>query len=105
MFGFRELNELRKPSSENPEILRFFKYMKAAKDGQDNQECELIFSSCVSQRSPDDSVPMMTTYNEINKLVQARNAKKLEESSVSSTAAAAISAINESEQTSVPTLK
>ncbi|XP_025423208.1 uncharacterized protein LOC112692684 [Sipha flava] len=101
----RELNELRKPSSENPEILRFFKYMKAAKDGQDNQECELIFSSCVSQRSPDDSVPMMTTYNEINKLVQARNAKKLEESSVSSTAAAAISAINESEQTSVPTLK
>lgn len=55
--------------------------MKAAKDGQDNQECELIFSACVSQRSPDDSVPMMTTYNEINKLVQARNAKKLLESS------------------------
>ncbi|XP_022178625.1 uncharacterized protein LOC111039416 [Myzus persicae] len=77
----RELNELRKPSSENPEILRFFKYMKAAKDGQDNKDCEMIFSSCVSQRSPDDSVPMMTTYNEINKLVQARNAKKLAESS------------------------
>ncbi|XP_026814252.1 uncharacterized protein LOC113554558 [Rhopalosiphum maidis] len=77
----RELNELRKPSSENPEILRFFKYMKAAKDGQDNKNCEMIFSSCVSQRSPDDSVPMMTTYNEINKLVQARNAKRLAESS------------------------
>ncbi|KAL4149253.1 hypothetical protein QTP88_003234 [Uroleucon formosanum] len=77
----RELNELRKPSSENPEILRFFKYMKAAKDGQDNKDCDMIFSSCVSQRSPDDSVPMMTTYNEINKLVQARNAKKLAESS------------------------
>jgi len=81
MFGSRELNELRKPSSENPEILRFFKYMKAAKDGQDNKNCEIIFSSCVSQRSPDDSVPMMTTYNEINKLVQARNAKRLTESS------------------------
>lgn len=78
---FRELNELRKPSSENPEILRFFKYMKAAKDGQDNQECEVIYSACVTQRSPDDSVPMMTTYNEINKLVQARNAKKLVEPS------------------------
>lgn len=51
--------------------------MKAAKDGQDNQECEMVFSACVSQRSPDDSVPMMTTYNEINKLVQARNAKRL----------------------------
>jgi len=81
MLGSRELNELRKPSSENPEILRFFKYMKAAKDGQDNKNCEMIFSSCVSQRSPDDSVPMMTTYNEINKLVQARNAKRLTESS------------------------
>lgn len=103
MLDFRELNELRKPSSENPEILRFFKYMKAAKDGQDNQQCELVFSSCVSQRSPDDSVPMMTTYNEINKLVQARNAKKLEESS--STAAAAISVIDKSEQTSAITSK
>lgn len=76
--GSRELNELRRPSSENPEILRFFKYMKAAKDGQDNQQCEMLFSSCASQRSPDDSVPMMTTYNEINKLVLARNAKTLE---------------------------
>lgn len=72
------MNELRKPSSENPEILRFFKYMKAAKDGQDNQVCEMVFSGCVSPRSPDDSVPMMTTFNEINKLVQARHAKKTE---------------------------
>lgn len=55
--------------------------MKAAKDGQDNQECEVIYSACVSQRSPDDSVPMMTTYNEINKLVQARNAKIMKEPS------------------------
>ncbi|VVC33465.1 Protein of unknown function DM4/12,Protein of unknown function DUF1676 [Cinara cedri] len=81
----RELNELRKPSSENPEILRFFKYMKAAKDGQDNQECEMVFSACVSQRSPDDSVPMVTTYNEINKLVHARNAKRLLQSEVEET--------------------
>ncbi|XP_050437096.1 uncharacterized protein LOC126843549 [Adelges cooleyi] len=73
----RELNELRKPSSENPEILRFFKYMKAAKDGQDGQNCEIVFSNCASQRSPDESVPMMTTYNEINKLVQARHAKQM----------------------------
>lgn len=77
---FRELNELRRPSSENPEILRFFKYMKAAKDGQDNQQCEMLFSMCSSQRSPDDSVPMMTTYNEINKLVLARNAKQISDS-------------------------
>lgn len=97
MYRSRELNELRRPSSENPEILRFFKYMKAAKDGQDNHECELVYSSCQSQRSPDDSVPMMTTYNEINKLVQARNAKKL-----AGPSAAAAAADEKSELQSVP---
>lgn len=55
--------------------------MKAAKDGQDNQECDYVFPACVSPRSPDDSVPMMTTFNEINKLVQARHAKQVEKSS------------------------
>ncbi|XKL63305.1 hypothetical protein PGB90_005669 [Kerria lacca] len=69
----RELNELRKPSSDNPEILRFFKYMKAAKDGQDGQECDVIYSECTTTRANSESAPMVSTYNEINKLVQARN--------------------------------
>ena len=37
---FSELNELRKPTSDNPDILRFFKYMRAAKDGQDGLDCK-----------------------------------------------------------------
>lgn len=69
---YRELNELRKPSSDNPEILRFFKYMKAAKDGQDGQECDVVYSECSTTRSNNDSAPMVSTFNEINKLVQAR---------------------------------
>lgn len=67
----RELNELRKPSSDNPDILRFFRYMKAAKDGQDGEEC-LAHGGCPSLTSNQQSPALLTTYNEINKLVQAR---------------------------------
>ncbi|VVC93257.1 unnamed protein product [Leptidea sinapis] len=35
----RELNELRRPVSDNPEILRFFRYMRAARRGQENADC------------------------------------------------------------------
>ncbi|XP_045474144.1 uncharacterized protein LOC123680343 isoform X1 [Harmonia axyridis] len=70
----RELNELRKPSSDNPEILRFFRYMKAAKDGQDGEEC-LAHGGCPSLVSNQASPAILTTFNDINKLVQARNLK------------------------------
>jgi hypothetical protein len=70
---FRELNELRKPSTDNPEILRFFRYMKAAKDGQDGVDCIQMHPGC-SPSSAHSTVhpPMVKTYHDINKLVQAR---------------------------------
>ncbi|XP_063919319.1 uncharacterized protein LOC135134547 isoform X2 [Zophobas morio] len=67
----RELNELRKPASDNPDILRFFRYMKAAKDGQDGAECQ-AHGGCPSLNTIQASPAILTTYNEINKLVQAR---------------------------------
>ncbi|KRT84298.1 hypothetical protein AMK59_2386 [Oryctes borbonicus] len=67
----RELNELRKPVSDNPEILRFFKYMKAAKDGQDGEEC-LAHMGCPMLSAENTSPAMLTTFKDINKLVQAR---------------------------------
>lgn len=63
---------MRKPSSDNPEILRFFKYMKAAKDGQDGEEC-LAHGGCPTLNTNQPSPAMLTTFNDINKLVQARN--------------------------------
>lgn len=71
----RELNELRKPSSDNPEILRFFRYMKAAKDGQDGEEC-LAHGGCPGLSAQQPSPAMLTTFNDINKLVQARKLNK-----------------------------
>lgn len=68
----RELNELRKPTSDNPDILRFFKYMKAAKDGQDgNADCPTHIS-CPELSSSQSSPAMLTTFNDINRLVHAR---------------------------------
>ncbi|XP_075210969.1 protein Osi24 [Lycorma delicatula] len=69
----RELNELRKPSSDNPEILRFFKYMKAAKEGQEGVDCVRRYPGCANPTLPNDAPPMLTTFNDINKLVHARN--------------------------------
>ncbi|XP_069679319.1 uncharacterized protein Osi24 isoform X2 [Periplaneta americana] len=73
----RELNELRKPSTDNPEILRFFRYMKAAKDGQDGQDCIRLHPGC-SSSGPQSGAhpPMIKTYHDINKLVQARSLGK-----------------------------
>ncbi|XP_023036175.1 uncharacterized protein LOC6650060 [Drosophila willistoni] len=67
----RELNELRKPTSDNPDILRFFKYMRAAKDGQDGVDCEESFVKCKEFKDFENPA-MLSTYNDINKLVQAR---------------------------------
>ncbi|XP_070165110.1 uncharacterized protein Osi24 [Polyergus mexicanus] len=71
----RELNELRKPSSDNPDVLRFFRYMKAAKDGQDGVKCEEIYAGCANGREDQtakQNQAMLATYQDINKLVQAR---------------------------------
>ncbi|XP_067619155.1 uncharacterized protein Osi24 [Eurosta solidaginis] len=67
----RELNELRKPTSDNPDILRFFKYMRAAKDGQDGVDCEISFDRCKEFKDFENPA-MVSTYHDINKLVQAR---------------------------------
>ncbi|TMW51533.1 hypothetical protein DOY81_003392 [Sarcophaga bullata] len=71
----RELNELRKPTSDNPDILRFFKYMRAAKDGQDGVDCEQTFDKCTEFKDYENPA-MLSTYHDINKLVQARKLTK-----------------------------
>ncbi|XP_011505162.1 PREDICTED: uncharacterized protein LOC105367982 [Ceratosolen solmsi marchali] len=71
----RELNELRKPSSDNPDVLRFFRYMKAAKDGQDGLRCEDLYEHCESARDDQtirQNQAMLATYQDIDKLVHAR---------------------------------
>ncbi|XP_044594309.1 uncharacterized protein LOC123271859 isoform X5 [Cotesia glomerata] len=71
----RELNELRRPASDNPETLRFFRYMKAAKDGQDGVKCEDVYVNCeIARDDPSlrQNQAMLATYQDIDKLVHAR---------------------------------
>ncbi|XP_026674993.1 uncharacterized protein LOC108631799 [Ceratina calcarata] len=71
----RELNELRRPSSDNPDVLRFFRYMKAAKDGQDGVKCEDAYVNCATAREDQtlrQNQAMLATYQDIDKLVHAR---------------------------------
>ncbi|XP_038219538.1 uncharacterized protein LOC119837834 [Zerene cesonia] len=65
----RELNELRRPVSDNPEILRFFRYMRAARRGQEGVDCIQANPACTVS-TPTHT--MIAAYHDINKLVSAR---------------------------------
>lgn len=67
----RELSELKKPTTDNPDVLRFFKYMRAAKEGQDGVNCDTVHKEC-TKFSESEGPAMINTFNDINKLVQAR---------------------------------
>ncbi|CAH0697214.1 unnamed protein product [Spodoptera exigua] len=70
----RELNELRRPVSDNPEILRFFKYMKAARRGQETSDCMYAYPTCTANAPKTHT--MIAAYHDINKLVTARKLHK-----------------------------
>lgn len=70
VFLYRELNELRRPVSDNPEILRFFRYMRAARRGQEGTNCLEAHPACSVTTTP--SHTMIAAYHDINKLVTAR---------------------------------
>ena len=70
-----DLNDLRKPNADNPDVLRFFHYLKAAKDGQDGQKCQDIYASCETLNEDQvlkQNQAMLATYQDIDKLVHAR---------------------------------
>jgi len=49
--------------------------MKSAKDGQDGVKCEEIYANCANAREDQtlkQNQAMLATYQDINKLVQAR---------------------------------
>ncbi|XP_028176423.1 uncharacterized protein LOC114364453 isoform X1 [Ostrinia furnacalis] len=69
----RELNELRRPVSDNPEILRFFRYMRAARRGQEGADCTRAHPACSANTAPAHT--MIAAYHDINKLVTARKLK------------------------------
>uniref|UniRef100_A0A336M2G0 CSON009288 protein n=1 Tax=Culicoides sonorensis TaxID=179676 RepID=A0A336M2G0_CULSO len=43
----RDPNELQKPTSTNVAVIRFYRYIQAARDGQDQKDCSQIYSHCL----------------------------------------------------------
>lgn len=43
---FRDSSELQKPATLNAAVLTFYKYVKAARDGQDQKSCLSINPKC-----------------------------------------------------------
>ncbi len=49
MFVFlshRDPSELQKPSSLNSAVVRFYRYVQAARDGQNAKDCLLLYPAC-----------------------------------------------------------
>uniref|UniRef100_A0A182LUN9 Uncharacterized protein n=1 Tax=Anopheles culicifacies TaxID=139723 RepID=A0A182LUN9_9DIPT len=42
----RDASELQKPTSTNAAVVRFYRYVQAARDGQDQRDCQRIYSQC-----------------------------------------------------------
>ncbi|KFB51354.1 AGAP003468-PA-like protein [Anopheles sinensis] len=39
-------SELQKPTSTNAAVVRFYRYVQAARDGQDQRDCQRLYSQC-----------------------------------------------------------
>nr|XP_029713635.1 uncharacterized protein LOC115257820 [Aedes albopictus] len=42
----RDASELQKPTSTNAAVIRFYRYVQAARDGQDQRDCRQTYSLC-----------------------------------------------------------
>uniref|UniRef100_A0A1B0C8P2 Uncharacterized protein n=1 Tax=Lutzomyia longipalpis TaxID=7200 RepID=A0A1B0C8P2_LUTLO len=42
----RDTHELQKPTSTNPAVIRFYKYVQAAREGQDQGDCIRTYPQC-----------------------------------------------------------
>ncbi|XP_053672140.1 uncharacterized protein LOC128722494 [Anopheles nili] len=42
----RDASELQKPTSTNAAVVRFYRYVQAARDGQDQRDCQRLYSQC-----------------------------------------------------------
>lgn len=47
IFDCRDSSELQKPQNVNAAVLKFYKYVKAARDGQDQKDCIAANPKCI----------------------------------------------------------
>jgi hypothetical protein len=52
IFVLRDPDELQRPVSANAPVRRFFRYVQAAKDGQDQKDCLRLYPACSINTEP-----------------------------------------------------
>ncbi|KAK8377246.1 hypothetical protein O3P69_013710 [Scylla paramamosain] len=63
------LDELRRPKVSDERILRFFRYLKAARDGQDGGNCLVLYSDCAQDTNTLSHQPILNTYQKVSRLM------------------------------------
>lgn len=43
---YRDTSELHAPVASNTAVIRFYRYVQAARDGQDQRDCMRIYAQC-----------------------------------------------------------
>lgn len=46
IFVFRDASDLQKPTLGSSAALRFYRYVQAARDGQDKKDCLVLYPQC-----------------------------------------------------------
>lgn len=45
-YVFRDSKELQKPTTTNAPVIRFYRYVQAARDGQEKHDCLKTYAAC-----------------------------------------------------------
>jgi len=58
----RQQSELKRPVTSSAKILRYFRYMKAAKDGQGAADCATLYPKCDQDTDSVSNLPMVSIF-------------------------------------------
>lgn len=66
-----KLEELQRPKVSDERILRFFRYLKAAKEGQDGSDCQAKYPECLVDTTTLSHQPIMKAFEKVSILRNA----------------------------------
>ena len=63
------MEELQRPKVSDARILRFFRYLQAAKAGQDGNDCLIKYSDCATDTTRLSHKPIIDAYKKVSILM------------------------------------
>ncbi|XP_071538905.1 uncharacterized protein [Panulirus ornatus] len=65
------MEELQRPKVSDDRILRFFRYLRSAREGQDGSECQELYPECHIDTATLSHKPIMSTFERVSLLMDA----------------------------------